>query len=170
MGTLKAVAIISGDSNVKGALHFIQQPNGVTHVTGRITGLAPGPHYNPLKKNHGSPSDEERHAGDLGNIIAGSDGVAEISIKDTQGCYPLSERNREEKLKGTYHWRLELHASRFGCIIPLSGQHSILGRAVVVHADTDDLGRGGHELSKTTGNAGARVGCGISMPTFSEFI
>ncbi|GAA0165207.1 oxidoreductase [Lithospermum erythrorhizon] len=158
MGTLKAVAIITGDSNVKGALHFIQQPNGVTHVTGRITGLAPGlhgfhihalgdttngcnstgPHYNPLKKNHGSPSDEERHAGDLGNIIAGSDGVAEISIKDTQ--------------------------------IPLSGQHSILGRAVVVHADTDDLGRGGHELSKTTGNAGARVGCGISMPTFSEFI
>ncbi|KAK2979153.1 hypothetical protein RJ640_029311 [Escallonia rubra] len=25
--------------------------------------------------------------------------------------------------------------------IPLSGQHSILGRAVVVHADPDDLGR-----------------------------
>ncbi|CAB4316196.1 unnamed protein product [Prunus armeniaca] len=45
--------------------------------------------------------------------------------------------------------------------IPLSGPHSILGRAVVVHADPDDLGKGGHELSKTTGNAGARVGCGI---------
>jgi Cu/Zn superoxide dismutase len=45
--------------------------------------------------------------------------------------------------------------------ISLSGPHSILGRAVVVHADSDDLGRGGHELSKTTGNAGARIGCGI---------
>ncbi|CAN6301757.1 unnamed protein product [Urochloa humidicola] len=45
--------------------------------------------------------------------------------------------------------------------ISLSGPHSILGRAVVVHADPDDLGRGGHELSKSTGNAGARIGCGI---------
>ncbi|KAK4336864.1 hypothetical protein RND71_044020 [Anisodus tanguticus] len=43
----------------------------------------------------------------------------------------------------------------------LNGENSIIGRAVVVHADVDDLGRGGHELSKSTGNAGARVACGI---------
>ena len=30
----------------------------------------------------------------------------------------------------------------------------------MVHADPDDLGKGGHELSLTTGNAGARVACG----------
>lgn len=30
-----------------------------------------------------------------------------------------------------------------------------------VHADPDDLGRGGHELSKTTGNAGGRLACGV---------
>ncbi|XWS42683.1 hypothetical protein CRYUN_Cryun16bG0035200 [Craigia yunnanensis] len=148
-GTLKAVALIIGDNNVRGSLHFTHIPNGITHVKGRITGLSQGlhgfhihalgdttngcnstgPHFNPLKKDHGAPSDGERHAGDLGNIIAGPDGVAEVSIKDWQ--------------------------------IPLSGQHSILGRAVVVHADLDDLGKGGHDLSKTTGNAGARVGCGI---------
>ncbi|XP_073278182.1 superoxide dismutase [Cu-Zn] 2-like [Primulina huaijiensis] len=153
MGTVKAVAIISGANNdVRGAVHFIQRTTACgegTQVKGRISGLNPGlhafhihalgdttngcistgPHFNPLKKDHGSPTDEERHAGDLGNIVVGSDGVAEISIIDKQ--------------------------------IPLSGVHSILGRAVVVHADPDDLGRGGHELSKTTGNAGARVGCGI---------
>ncbi|KAH9754517.1 Superoxide dismutase (Cu-Zn) 4A [Citrus sinensis] len=45
--------------------------------------------------------------------------------------------------------------------ISLSGPNSIIGRAVVVHSDPDNLGKGGHELSKTTGNAGGRVACGI---------
>ncbi|KAG6503314.1 hypothetical protein ZIOFF_035625 [Zingiber officinale] len=137
-GNLKGVAIITGDG-VGGSLLFIQDAfTGYTHVRGRITGLTPGlhgfhihsfgdttngcnstgPHFNPLNKSHGAPSDWERHAG-----------IAEVYVKDLQ--------------------------------IPLSGPNSVLGRAVVVHADPDDLGRGGHELSKTTGNAGARIGCGI---------
>ncbi|KAH8296798.1 hypothetical protein KR054_011486, partial [Drosophila jambulina] len=45
--------------------------------------------------------------------------------------------------------------------ITLFGADSIIGRTVVVHADPDDLGKGGHELSKSTGNAGARIGCGV---------
>lgn len=45
--------------------------------------------------------------------------------------------------------------------ISLNGVNNILGRTVVVHADVDDLGLGGHELSKTTGNAGGRLGCGV---------
>ena len=35
------------------------------------------------------------------------------------------------------------------------------GRALIVHADEDDLGRGSHEDSKKTGNSGARIGCAI---------
>lgn len=117
-------------------------------ITYRVTGLTPGlhgfhihekadfsdgcksagPHYNPFGKEHGGPDDEERHVGDLGNITADANGVAEGTISDH--------------------------------LIKLSGEYSVIGRSFMVHADPDDLGKGGHELSKTTGNAGARVACG----------
>ncbi len=35
------------------------------------------------------------------------------------------------------------------------------GRTLIVHADEDDLGKGGHEDSLTTGNSGARIACSI---------
>jgi len=39
--------------------------------------------------------------------------------------------------------------------------HDLFGRAMIVHADEDDLGLGGFEDSKTTGHSGARIGCAI---------
>ena len=88
-----------------------------------------GGHFNPFGKEHGAPTDENRHAGDLGNIVADADGSANVKITDAQ--------------------------------IPLSGANSVIGRAIVVHKDEDDLGKGGHEDSKTTGHAGARLSCGV---------
>eukprot|EP01114_Cavostelium_apophysatum_P012252 TRINITY_DN271_c0_g1_i1.p1 TRINITY_DN271_c0_g1~~TRINITY_DN271_c0_g1_i1.p1 ORF type:complete len:203 (+),score=7.28 TRINITY_DN271_c0_g1_i1:610-1218(+) len=43
--------------------------------------------------------------------------------------------------------------------VKLTGALSVIGRAVVVHADADDYGRGGHEDSHTTGHAGGRLAC-----------
>ncbi|KAF6999552.1 hypothetical protein CFC21_015561, partial [Triticum aestivum] len=146
---VKAVAVLTGSEGVKGTIFFTQEGEGPTTVTGSVTGLkeglhgfhvhalgdttngcmSTGPHFNPAGHVHGAPEDEIRHAGDLGNVTAGVDGVASINITD--------------------------------CHIPLTGPNSIVGRAVVVHGDADDLGKGGHELSKSTGNAGARVACGI---------
>ncbi|AQL06664.1 Superoxide dismutase [Zea mays] len=38
-----------------------------------------------------SPEDENRHAGDLGNVTAGADGVANINVTDSQ--IPLTGPN-----------------------------------------------------------------------------
>ncbi|KAJ3689129.1 hypothetical protein LUZ61_018293 [Rhynchospora tenuis] len=144
----KAVAVLKGTSQVQGVVTLLQISDGPTTVKVRITGLTPGPHgfhlhefgdttngcmstgphFNPNKMTHGAPEDEIRHAGDLGNIVANSEGVAEATIVDNQ--------------------------------IPLSGPNSVIGRAFVVHELKDDLGKGGHELSLTTGNAGGRLACG----------
>lgn len=57
--------------------------------------------------------------------------------------------------------------------IKLKGRNSIIGRCVVIHANEDDLGRGGLDkdgliVNKTiyneslkTGNAGNRIACGV---------
>ncbi|CAN0920572.1 Superoxide dismutase [Cu-Zn] 1 [Linum grandiflorum] len=146
---VKAVAVLGNSNGVGGTIFFTQEGHGLTTVTGNISGLKPGlhgfhvhalgdttngcmstgPHFNPHSKEHGAPEDENRHAGDLGNVTVGDDGSATFTIIDQH--------------------------------LSLTGPHSIIGRAVVVHADPDDLGKGGHELSKSTGNAGGRVACGI---------
>ncbi|KAL6728638.1 hypothetical protein Aduo_010392 [Ancylostoma duodenale] len=46
-------------------------------------------------------------------------------------------------------------------VLSLTGPQSIVGRAIVIHADPDDLGRGNAPTSNTTGNSGARVACGV---------
>ena len=68
-----------------------------------------------------------QHVGDLGNILADNNGVANVDI-----C---------------------VHFER------LSGEFSVVGRAVVVRVD--DLGLVGDVGSRATGNAGGRVGCGV---------
>lgn len=45
-------------------------------------------------------------------------------------------------------------------LVTLFGPNSVIGRGVVVHNGTDDLGKGGDAESLKTGNAGARAGCG----------
>ena len=78
---------------------------------------------------HGDADYEVRHAGDLGNVVAGDDGIAKFDLTDS--------------------------------LISLKGDRCIIGRTMVIHADVDDLGKGGHELSKATGNAGGRLACGV---------
>lgn len=45
-------------------------------------GSSAGGHFNPGKTQHGGPEALERHAGDLGNLVANSEGVAEYERID----------------------------------------------------------------------------------------
>ncbi|KAL6934974.1 Superoxide dismutase [Cu-Zn] [Hanseniaspora guilliermondii] len=148
-----AVAVLRGDVGVSGIVKFEQSsPNDAVKVFYEITGNSPnalkgfhihqfgdnsngcisaGPHFNPSKSTHGAPENVEAER------HAGDLG----NIKtDAQG---VAKGELSDKL------------------ISLFGDHSIIGRTVIVHAGEDDLGKGGDEESLKTGNAGGRAACGV---------
>jgi len=103
----QAVAVLhaTAGNNCHGTVRFTQEGDSVK-VVADIEGLAPGQkhafhihqfgdctsadgasaggHYNPENHQHGLPTSDSRHAGDLGNLQADNDGKAhyEITVKN----------------------------------------------------------------------------------------
>jgi Cu-Zn family superoxide dismutase len=104
----KAVCVLTGTAGVEGVVTFTQSGDGPTKVSGDLKGLAAGkhgfhihefgdttngcmstgPHFNPAGKDHGAPTDENRHAGDLGNVVATADGCV-FELEDVQVSFFL---------------------------------------------------------------------------------
>lgn len=98
----EAVAkLIPTVGNTVNGIIVLTQDGDDTHVTGEVWNLTPGEHgfhihqygdlragdgtsagghYNPDGHEHGGPDAEHRHAGDLGNITADSNGKAKVDV------------------------------------------------------------------------------------------
>lgn len=54
-----------------------------------------------------------------------------------------------------------VRSSQQDTTISLQGRNSVVGRALVIHQQRDDLGRGGNDESRRNGNSGGRIACEI---------
>jgi len=147
----KAVAVLKGDSKVSGTVYFEQtSADGPVIISGSITGLDAG-------KERGF---HVHQSGDLTNGCT-SAGSHYNPAGNTHGAPTDKNRhagdlgNVKTDSKGTVNLSIE------DSVISLNGVRSIIGRSVVIHAGTDDLGKGGNDESLKTGNAGGRAACGV---------
>jgi Cu-Zn family superoxide dismutase len=136
-------------SAVSGSLRLHQQGDS-TRITGKLHGLEPGQHglhvheigdcsapdagsakghFAPDNDAHGAPdSPENRHH------------VGDLGniVANEEGTAVVNKTDTEMTLE--------------------TGKYTVIGRAVIVHAQADDL------RSQPSGAAGARVGCGVIEP------
>uniref|UniRef100_F1AG60 Superoxide dismutase [Cu-Zn] n=1 Tax=Brachymyrmex patagonicus TaxID=604570 RepID=F1AG60_9HYME len=137
-------------NNVTGDLKFVQSvPNGPVTITGTISGLKEGSHGFHVHEK-GDLSDGCTSAGAHFNPENATHGAPEDTVRHVGDLGNVQTSSQGETT-----------VNITDNIISLSGPNSILGRAVVVHSDEDDLGKGNSTLSSTTGNAGSRLACGV---------
>ena len=130
--------------DIEGFVKFKQKANGPTIIKGILKGLEPGKHGFHIHE-FGDLSDGCKSAGghynpegvDHGDLSQGHVGDLGNIVADKSGTA-----------------RFQIKAER----VELS---DVVGRAIVIHADEDDLGKGGDEESTKTGNAGDRLACGV---------
>jgi Cu-Zn family superoxide dismutase len=147
---LTAVCVLKGDGATKGVVHFTQEKvDGPVTVKGEISGLTAG--------DHGF------HVHEFGDNTNGctSAGAHFNPSSKTHGGPEDEERHVGDLGNVTAGADGVAHVNITDKLLNLMGPNSIIGRTAVVHEGVDDLGRGGVELSKTTGNAGGRLACGV---------
>lgn len=146
----KAVAVMKGPSNVTGTITFTTAADQSLTIVGNLTGLDPSAQRGLHVHEFGDATDGCASAGLHFNPFNQTHGAPTDPVhhlgdlgniaSDANGVSQFTILSRELSLEG-----------------PLT----ILGRTIVLHAGTDDLGKGGFNDSLTVGHSGARSACGI---------
>ncbi|RDA85764.1 hypothetical protein CP532_6320, partial [Ophiocordyceps camponoti-leonardi (nom. inval.)] len=151
--SVKAVCLVRGTANVSGTVTFEQDSeSGPTKISYNIVGNSPN-------------SERGFHVHTFGNLTGGcaSAGPHYNPFNQTHG----SPNDTVRHVGDLGNIKADDQGVAVGVLtdnqIKLMGPYSVIGRAVVVHDGTDDFGKGGHELSMQTGNAGGRSACGTSF-------
>ncbi|KAI8643119.1 copper/zinc superoxide dismutase [Parasitella parasitica] len=146
---VNAVAVLKGNG-VSGTVKFSQETeNAPVLVNAKFTGLKPGKHGFHIHE-FGDNTNGCISAGPHYNPAGKTHGAPDAEIRHAGDLGNIVANEAGEatlKVEDTH--------------LKLIGPLSIIGRTVIVHADEDDLGLGGVELSLTTGNAGDRLACGV---------
>uniref|UniRef100_A0A410JA59 Superoxide dismutase [Cu-Zn] n=1 Tax=Philasterides dicentrarchi TaxID=282688 RepID=A0A410JA59_9CILI len=136
-------------SGVNGVVEIEQITNSTSRIVAKIKGLKKG--------KHGF------HIHEFGNLTEGckTAGSHYNPLSKTHGGPGIEEKHMGDL--GNIESQGEQYEAEYNqiCEVQLEGPYSVFGRSIVVHAQEDDLGKGGNEESKKTGNAGARLACGI---------
>uniref|UniRef100_H2Y0A0 Superoxide dismutase [Cu-Zn] n=2 Tax=Ciona intestinalis TaxID=7719 RepID=H2Y0A0_CIOIN len=147
---LEAVCVMKGSESVSGTIKFSQVGDGEPcKISGSLTGLAAGKHGFHIHE-FGDHTNGCTSTGGHFNPQKCDHGAPEAEVRhfgDLGNVTADSSGVAEVNISDKY--------------VTLTGINSVIGRAVVVHADVDDLGLTSHPQSKTTGNAGGRLACGV---------
>lgn len=141
-----AVAVLSpvGGRGVTGTVRFSRTDAGAVRIHGKITGLSPGAHGFHVHQ-----------FGDLSSAESGKSAGGHFAPKGMPHGAPDAEKRHVGDLGNiTADEEGIAMIDKLDTIIELSGPHSIVGRALVVHEKADSF-------TQPSGEAGARVAFGV---------
>lgn len=138
-------------STAHGSVHLTQLADGTVDVEIDLTGVPPGV--------HGFHVHDKGDCGDNGMAAGGHFNPMNMphASPDAASHHAGDFGNVTADEKGEVHTRFNTHS-----ITVAPGTTSAVGRAVILHANPDDL------TTQPTGNAGGRIACGIINPMDSS--